>query len=309
MGVIVMDRISRVRAIVLAILLGRNESEWRDMVSRRQRKKARWKYLLNQEPFDRIVPRRYRPGPHRLGRRERRYIERKWLPRAVAWGQWFRLDLEFALAALPELPARLGFDESAPGLAQARDKVIQAIRFGGDRARGEALGRYLDLGELQTVAYEPLEAGRARIGLGLAEAQIWREAGDLVGWLSNLEAAYDYADNQRLLGYVVIIGTIINHYLGSGELLQARGRTEEAIEAYLKREPLIQSSRERGLLNFRLAECYWALLRGDKSVELVGLLGASLASAMHYLEAEPEQTMVLGLLEEVEQEFGDVPFS
>ncbi len=271
-------------------------------MNKRRRKKARIKYLMAAEPFDQSAPKRYRRLSRHLGLREREYIERVWLPHGVSWAAQFRLDPAFALRLLETLPERLGFAEAAWGLAPARQALVGAIWQGQTGPRRAALNRYLDLA--QALADAPAEREvqeRRRIGLMLAEARIWREAGEPAPWLRNLDFAYTNANNLRLVGYVVVIGTVLNAYWGTGELLQAEERYDEAVSAYIDRESVRGlSDRDRGLLNLRLAECYRELLEADPAdLQLRDLLGGSIQSALAYLEGELEELKALGLLGEI----------
>jgi hypothetical protein len=86
------------------------------------------------------------------------------------------------------------------------------------------------------------------------------------------------------------------------ELLQATEFYDNAITNYIERkqDPGL-TDRERGLLNYRLAECCLALLDADPNQpEVRELLDGSLQSALLYLENELEQAWALRLLEKIE---------
>jgi hypothetical protein len=63
------------------------------------------------------------------------------------------------------------------------------------------------------------------------------------------------------------------------------------------------TNRDRGLVNYRLAKCYQALLEyGPDQPDVQELLNGTIQSALVYLEGEPEQAWALRLLDQVESD-------
>lgn len=207
------------------------------------------------------------------------------------------------------LAAQCGFSED-PLLAE-REAVVAAIKSADLASFRSAWQRYQAAAEAQ-IETLPDAAGayaRAQIGLILAKADIWREAGDNVRYLEELHSARTYAEGMGYTDLTRLVDDAFNLLVrpGQPETHQALEEYEAAIAAYIERE---QDSGltdpQRGLLNLRLAECYYALLQVDPDQpEVTELLDGSLQSALVYLDGEPEQAWALRLLDQVQADAGE----
>ncbi|HSX02139.1 MAG TPA: hypothetical protein VLI05_02370 [Candidatus Saccharimonadia bacterium] len=187
-------------------------------------------------------------------------------------------------------------------LAAQRIVVVAAIRSGSLAEVRAAWRAYQVLAEasIEALTDEGGAHAHARIGLILAKAAIWQEAGDQVRYWEELMSAQDYAEGMAFdtPGACSVLDQA--SAMNSAEYLQAAGRYEAAIEAYIGREQLPLTDHDRGLLNYRVAECYQALLPlKPNQPEVADLLNASIQSALLYLEERPEQGWALRLLDEV----------
>ena len=212
---------------------------------------------------------------------------------------------------LTELVNELGFSEDEP-LTQAHTGVLAAISSA-DRAEYEqAWQQYHSVADSHCTRL--LNAGdtgdRFQLGLLLARAAIWGEAGDQVRYFEALSSALLVAIQSHNDDIIVRIKRLLFHdddpRALTPEYHQAIDRHEEAITGYLKRKQLRSlTHRERGLVNLRLAECYWALLQENRDQpDLKALLDGSLASALGYLGGSPEQAWALRLLDAIAAEPG-----
>lgn len=114
------------------------------------------------------------------------------------------------------LPYRLGYEET-PELKVTRAEIVAATLAGDDTKRIEALHHYLDGAEgiVDAMSDADNERARAQIGLIIAQALIWREAGEPVKRLRALLEAQEYADN---MGLDDIVSVLAAELVESGEL-------------------------------------------------------------------------------------------
>jgi len=215
------------------------------------------------------------------------------------------------------LPAALGYKETRQ-LRRAHRKVVRAIRLSTDLAAARpAWIRYQELAEavINTKPDEHQAFARAQIGLIIAKAGIWYEAGVTVRYLEEIEDAFTYADNMGLVETATLLKLQLTfasrdisyllsdqaraYELELGEYFQDRHLFDYATEAYIEYEqsPSL-TDRQRGIVNLRLSECYNSLIEDESAdpTPLLDLLDGSLQSALLYLEGEPEQEEALQLL-------------
>jgi hypothetical protein len=195
-------------------------------------------------------------------------------------------------------------------LYSARDAVIFAI------GAGSVVELHVAWKHFQQSAEAKIDANidtddrvKAQIGLILAKADVWRIVGDTVMFVEELLSAEEYARNmggsfERIVLYTRrSIGTYAPATSFRAEHEQASGDIEAAIEHYIEREQYeSMSDFERGMVNFRLAECYWELIRqkaGDMETLRDHAL-VSIYSALEYLGEVPQSFWALRLLETIE---------
>ena len=210
------------------------------------------------------------------------------------------LSAEIVASELDTLPNRLGFAENAE-LLESHTDIVGAVSRGSNAERILALNRYLDEAE-RLVDLKPdieNERARAQVGLIIAQALIWREAGEPVKHLRSLLRAQEYAVNMGFEDVLSALDAEIDANADSGELLQAQGEFDEAVGAYIEIEQADLTDNQRGVLNMRLAECYQDLLddNPNQSYFLKELLDGSLESAILYLEGDRDQLKALAFQE------------
>ena len=218
------------------------------------------------------------------------------------------------------IPAALGYKETRQ-LRQAHRSVVRALRHSAEPAAARpAWLRYQELAEamINTIPNEPRALfARAQIGLIIAKAGIWYEAGVTARYLEELEDAFTYADNMGFVETATLLKLQLTfasrdisyllsdqaraYELELGDYFQNRRLFDYATEAYVEYEqsPSL-TDRQRGMVNLRLAESYDALLKAEPAdtALLLDLLDGSLQSALLYLEGEPEQATALTLLDQ-----------
>lgn len=214
-------------------------------------------------------------------------------------------SLEAGLSPVDTLPYRLGFEESQ-ALLEARAEILSVII----EAKGGELTAwvsYQELAEAQIDALDDSEGkyARAQIGLLIAKASIWREAGVTINYLKGLVDANEYAANMGFADVTRVLEPELARYVASGEMLEIEGQLDQALDSYIEREqePDLTDT-ERGRLNLRMAYCYLGLIKqgAGEAGELSELLDGSLQSALAYFEGTPEQNKALRLLEELEKD-------
>ncbi|HVQ44914.1 MAG TPA: hypothetical protein VMT30_08235 [Candidatus Saccharimonadia bacterium] len=220
-----------------------------------------------------------------------------------------------ALKPIEDLPRILGFEEDET-LRHVREQTVAAIRTGRTATIHEAWRRYFEASDPRVEAPDAHETNRARTGRIIAQALMYREAGEPVEYLIQLMYA-DYAASSR--GWDDVqpeLDAALEDR--TAEYHQARGKFhaafagatddpavwyESAIRPYTEAEHASDPSdpRVQGLLSLRLAECYLALLElGQDSAETLqhGIF-SSLQTAAQYLGPEPEVAKVTSLMDEL----------
>lgn len=217
---------------------------------------------------------------------------------------------------LKYMAARLGFCND-DALRAARSDVLKAIWSSGLLDYQAAWTVFHRLADTQIDALPDVGDTRARalIGINLVKADIWREASDRVRYFHELGLVEDAAnelaeegEDAELDEVRKITGTALGRAAKShsfiAEFMQATGRFEYAINAYVEREQdECLTLREHGMVNLRLAECYRGLLHtGTDDFDFVqDTLETSIESALEYLKAEPEHFWALRMRDELEQ--------
>lgn len=210
------------------------------------------------------------------------------------------ISAEVLVSEVDTLPHRLGFAETTE-LRSTHEQIVKAIRTGNNSERLLALNRYLDNAERLVDAKPDLdnERCRAQVGLILAQALIWRDADEPVKFLRNVLSAREYAENMGFEDVLLTLDYELDKAIDSGELLQARGEFDGAVNTYIELEKTDMVDNKRGLLNLRLAECYQAIIDEDR---LQGAITAelrdrSMESALLYLVGHPDKAKAIAFFE------------
>jgi hypothetical protein len=238
-----------------------------------------------------------------MGRHESKQFER-WGPQRVWHEAHVSIGFYGTMAHVYIMPRILGFIESEDMLA-SHEAIVNSAWQGRRGPVMAALNAYLDLAEayVDTFGDENNARLKAQIGLILAQARIWLRAGEGVSWLRQLLAAEQYALNMSYSALTGVLGEIINAFQYSGYLLQAQERFEEAVRSFAVLHLYPLTSRQRGLVDLSLSQCYREMLQDEPANrDLQARLVSSLITALANLKDTPGYSKAQGMLADLKGE-------
>lgn len=208
------------------------------------------------------------------------------------------MSIESELSALI---AELGYTEN-PAMTGARQRLTEALMAHHKAVFVAALNEYLDLAWAWADALPDAATQlRGRISVGLNLALLRYQAGHIEELLRELDDAFDQATNHGFDDITERLAGLFRSLQDTPAYLLLRRADRTADIARYRQQEQIPglSVKARGLILFRLAQAYLALIElgTDDPAALRALLNGAVESALLHLEGLPDQAEVLAFQE------------